>query len=74
MKKKRGRPVGSVTGKAKNELMQIRVTAAEKQAFADAAELDGKDLSEWVRDRLRRLAKEELDEAGRPVAFLFKVR
>ena len=38
--------------------------------FTAAAELDGKDLSEWVRDRLRRLAKQELEQAGRPIAFL----
>ena len=50
--------------------MQIRVNAAEKRAFTAAAELDGKDLSEWVRDRLRRLAKQELEQAGKPVAFL----
>ena len=43
---KRGRPQG---GEAKSDLMQIRLDAAEKQAFADAAALDGKDLSEWVR-------------------------
>ena len=72
MKKRRGRPAGSTTGKAKNQLMQIRVTAAEKQSFAEAAGLDGKDLSEWVRDRLRRLSRQELEQAGRVVAFLVK--
>jgi uncharacterized protein (DUF1778 family) len=65
---KRGRPQGS-TGKAKSDLMQIRLDAAEKQAFADAAALDGKDLSEWVRDRLRRISRKELEDAGKPVAF-----
>ena len=70
MRKKRGRPTGSVTGETKAELMQIRVTAAEKETFADAAALDGKDLSEWVRDRLRRLSRQELEQAGRPVSFL----
>ena len=67
----RGRPQGS-TGKAKDDLMQIRLDAAEKQAFADAAALDGKDLSEWVRDRLRRLARQELEQAKMLVAFLIK--
>ena len=66
---RRGRPQGS-TGKAKGELMQVRLDASEKQAFADAAALDGKDLSEWVRDRLRRLARQELEQAGKAVAFL----
>jgi hypothetical protein len=68
---KRGRPQGA-TGRAKSDLMQIRLDAAEKQAFADAAALDGKDLSEWVRDRLRRLARQELEQAKMPVAFLAK--
>jgi hypothetical protein len=67
---KRGRPQGA-TGKSKGEVMQVRLDAAEKQAFTDAAALDGKDLSEWVRDRLRRLSRQELEEAGKPVAFLF---
>jgi uncharacterized protein (DUF1778 family) len=70
MAKKRGRPSGSITGEAKGELMQIRVSAAEKETFAAAAALDGKDLSEWVRDRLRRLSRQELEHAGRAVAFL----
>jgi len=56
-KSQRGRPQGS-TGKAKSDLMQVRLDAAEKQAFTDAAAMDGKDLSEWVRDRLRRLARQ----------------
>ena len=66
---KRGRPNGP-TGKAKGELMQVRLGSAEKQAFTDAAAMDGKDLSEWVRDRLRRLARQELERAGKSVAFL----
>ena len=66
---RRGRPHGA-TGKAKGELMQVRLDVAEKQAFTDAASMDGKDLSEWVRDRLRRIARQELEKAGKPVAFL----
>jgi hypothetical protein len=66
---KRGRPQGA-TGKSKGEVMQVRLDAGEKEAFADAAALDGKDLSEWVRDRLRHLARKELEGAGKPVAFL----
>jgi hypothetical protein len=68
-KTKRGAPPKSAD-KAKVGLIQIRVNAAEKQAFSDAAVLDGKKLSEWIRDRLRRLSREELQLAGRPVAFL----
>jgi uncharacterized protein (DUF1778 family) len=56
--------------KAKNDLLQLRINPAEKQAFADAAELDGKTLSGWIRDRLRRDSRQELELQGRPVAFL----
>ena len=68
-KNKRGRPRGA-TGRAKANVMQVRLEAAEKAAFAAAAVLDGKDLSEWVRDRLRRASRQELEAAGQPVAFL----
>ena len=68
-KAQRGAPKKS-PDKAKGSLIQIRASAAEKQAFTDAADLDGKKLSEWMRDRLRRLAREELQAHGRDVAFL----
>jgi uncharacterized protein (DUF1778 family) len=68
-KPKRGAPRKSAE-KAKAELIQLRVNAAEKEAFNEAATLDGKKLSEWIRDRLRRLSRQELQEANRPVAFL----
>jgi uncharacterized protein (DUF1778 family) len=66
---KRGAPK-KPPDKAKGALIQLRVNDAEKQAFTDAADLDGKKLSEWMRDRLRRLAREELEAHGRAVAFL----
>jgi uncharacterized protein (DUF1778 family) len=66
---KRGAPRKSAD-KAKAQLIQLRVNAAEKNAFVDAADLDGKKLSEWIRDRLRRLSRQELEQSGRPVAFL----
>ena len=69
MAKKRGAP-SKGADKAKAELIQLRVNAAEKKAFVDAADLDGKKLSEWIRDRLRRLSRQELEESGRQVAFL----
>ena len=43
---------------------------AEKRAFQDAAEIAGTPLSVWVRERLRRIARSELEEANRPVAFM----
>jgi uncharacterized protein (DUF1778 family) len=68
-RKNRGAPKKS-PDKAKGSLIQLRVNAEEKQAFMDAAELDGKKLSEWIRDRLRRLSRQELEERGRKVPFL----
>jgi uncharacterized protein (DUF1778 family) len=56
--------------KVKAEVLQIRLSSAEKQAFALAAELDGKKVSEWVRDRLRRDSRQELEAHGQPVPFL----
>jgi hypothetical protein len=69
MKKKRGAPK-KPKSKAKIDKLQIRVTAAEKLAFADAAEADGKTLSGWLRDRLRRDCRQELEQLGKPVRFL----
>ena len=68
-KRKRGQPRKSPE-KAKGALIQFRVNPAEKQAFEDAAELDGKKLSEWIRDRLRRVSRQELEGHGAQVAFL----
>jgi len=68
---KRGRPPkGSDSLKA--EYLDIRLLVAEKQAFRDAADLAGLDLSAWVRERLRMLARKELEAAGQPVAFMAK--
>jgi hypothetical protein len=43
---------------------------SEKEAFRAAAELAGLDLSAWIRERLRRIARRELQEAGHSVVFL----
>ena len=64
----RGKP-GRPAGKSKEEVLQIRLSAAEKQSFQRAAELDGKKVSEWIRDRLRRLSREELKQHGEIPAF-----
>lgn len=69
MAKKRGAPRKSAAV-AKKSLLQIRLSDAEKEAFAHAAELDGKKTSEWIRDRLRRVARQELEEHGAAVPFL----
>ena len=68
-KPKRGRPKVAAD-KAKSGLMQTRLSDLERQSFQDAADLDGKKLAEWVRDRLRRAARQELQSADKPVPFL----
>jgi hypothetical protein len=67
MRNKRGRP-RKVASKA--EHMQVRLDEAEKQAFAEAAALAGQSVSVWVRDQLRRAARQQLEEVGRTVPFL----
>lgn len=56
-------------GVAKEAYFQFRLSGPEKQAFTDAATADGRTLSGWIRDRLRRLAREELRELGKPDPF-----
>lgn len=68
---KRGRPKKS-DDRVKADYLDIRLLAAEKQAFRDAADLAGLDLSAWVRERLRMQARKELEAASRSVAFLAK--
>lgn len=69
--RQRGRPKKD-PARAKVEYLEIRLEASEKQAFRDAAELAGLDLSAWVRERLRVVARKELEGAGMVVAFLNK--
>jgi predicted DNA binding CopG/RHH family protein len=64
---KLGRP------KTKNpldEYIELRVSESEKQAFRDAAERAGLPLATWMRERLRKIAIRELENAELPVAFL----
>ena len=56
--------------KPKSELLQIRVTDAEKEGFEIAAALAGISLSSWVRERLRLTAIRELEGAGQRVPFV----
>ena len=57
----------------KSEMIKIRVTGAEKQAFEEAAELSGIALSAWVRERLRLAAIRDLEGSGRAVPFVQRV-
>jgi uncharacterized protein (DUF1778 family) len=54
---------------AKSEIVRLRLTPEEKQAFERAAELSGLTLSAWVRERLRRAARIEMEEMGERVPF-----
>ena len=71
--RKRGRPKKE-SDRTKDDYLDIRLGGAEKQAFRDAAELAGLDLSAWVRERLRVAARKELEGASQPVAFLVRLR
>jgi hypothetical protein len=65
----RGRPRKG-SGEAKSMSVLLRLDPGEKQGFTDAADYAGVPLSVWIRERLRQVAKKELESAGRDVAFL----
>ena len=71
MKAKLGRPKKK-PDQQKGRYLQVRVTDAEKAGFDRAAELAGIDLSAWVRERLRIIARKELDAVGEVAAFVSK--
>ena len=50
-RKKVGRPP-LAKGEAKTIVLQSRVQETEKKAYQNAAKLQGKDLSTWIRDTL----------------------
>ncbi len=64
-----GRPPKSSQDR-RDEYLDVRLDAAEKQAFKEAAQLAGVPLASWVRERLRRAAIRELEEVGREVGFI----
>lgn len=68
-KPKRGRPPKEAD-RLRSESLLVRLESTEKTAFKDAADLAGVPLSTWVRERLRRIAVRELQNAARPIAFL----
>ena len=69
--KRRGRPPKE---KTKGVRLDIRLDESEKEAFVIAAELAGLDMSAWIRERLRKVARGELEDAGQDVPFLGKRR
>jgi outer membrane receptor for ferrienterochelin and colicin len=56
----------------KTDLLKIRVSDAEKEAFQAAATIAGITVSAWARERLRRAAVRDLQDASRPIPFLEK--
>lgn len=67
--KKTRKPKTNGSG-VKEEYLELRLYAVEKQAFKDAADLQGLALSQWVRMNLRAVAQKQLQEANKPVAFI----
>lgn len=53
----------------KSEVFKVRLTEPEKRAFQESAEIAGLALSAWVRERLRRAARIELEDAGKEIPF-----
>jgi predicted HicB family RNase H-like nuclease len=67
--KRRGRPRKGTT-EVKSESILLRLDRGEKRGFANAAKIAGISLSAWIRERLRRVAKGELEEAHATIPFL----
>lgn len=55
---------------AKSVYIQIRLEPEEKEAFTKAAEISGIALSGWIRERLRRAARIELEGVGIKIPFI----
>jgi predicted DNA binding CopG/RHH family protein len=55
---------------AKTEYLELRLTDTEKKGFKQCAAFAGIPFSTWVRERLRRAAIRELEEAGQRIPFL----
>lgn len=56
--------------RTKTEVLQIRISDAEKDGFELAATIAGISISSWVRERLRTAAIRELERTGRPIPFV----
>lgn len=54
----------------KDCILQVRLSHTEKRTFLDASRISGTSMSAWVRDRLKRIARDELQTSGLPVAFI----
>jgi uncharacterized protein (DUF1778 family) len=64
-KKKPARKIGRPTKApeaSRGQFLQVRVQESEKETFAAAAELNGLDVSAWVRTTLRAAARRQLGD------------
>ena len=61
---------GSTLSKMKTESLEFRLGVDEKEAFRRAAEIAGLPLASWIRERLRKAAREELEQLGEKVPFI----
>lgn len=50
--------------------LQVRLSQAERDTLRVAAETAGLSVSAWLRDRLRKVARQELQSSGVKVPFL----
>jgi len=67
--KKMGRPKKKLDA-VKSSWLEVRCEESEREAFRAAAEAAGLGMSAWIRERLRRAARKELEDINMPVAFL----
>ncbi len=56
--------------RTKDMSVEVRMQRTEKTTFQECAEMSGLSLSGWIRERLRRAAIKELEDASRPIGFL----
>ncbi len=66
---KRGRPPKN-PAESKSVSLLLRLAPSEKQGFGDAASIAGVPLTVWMRERLRQIARIELEGANCEVPFL----
>jgi len=69
IKKRRGRPAKG-SDNTKSASLLLRLEPKEKEGFGSAAAIAGIPLAVWMRERLRVVARHELEEAKQPIPFL----